>query len=455
MRSLVEISFVLFLLYTVVYLVQWFCGLLAAVYRLSECAGKSLYIEKLFPGPIAGKSTVSVLVPAYNEVDCICETIDSLLEESWPGLEILVIDDGSLDCTESLLVGKYKLRSERPEGSGTIPTKPVTRAYRSRVGDKVLRLLCKENGGKSDALNCGLNACRGVLCVILDADTRVQRGSLRLLVSRFLLDERTIVCAGAVSGQGRDYRSLSLLQWMLVSFQRLEYCRTFYLQRILFDRLNANIIVSGAFAMFRVELLRAVGGYRTNTIGEDMELTMRLHAFCLSNRKDYRIAYMPEARCITRLPFTYRDYYHQRVRWHIGMIQSLSSHRYMVGKLFYGWAGVLSGTFMLLYELFSPFAELLGILTLLLSCRLNILNPGLTLAAMLAYSSFVIVIQFVHIRAINLYRVESVAFRESMLLLAMSVLELLFFHPMNILIKSMAFLKYNQKKRTWKHSRRV
>lgn len=455
MRTLVEILFIAFFIYTIIYFCQLFWGFSLSIYRLAASEKKKQYVERLFPDHVMDEVPVSVIIPAYNESACICDTIDSMLEEDYPNLEILVINDGSVDDTEELLTERYEMEREEMPCSQDIAVKPIRKCYSGHFAGKTLRFICKDNGGKSDALNCGLNFCRSLLCIIVDADTRVQRGSIRMMASRFMTDDRVIVCAGAVNGNNNDYQQLSVFHKMLVAFQRLEYYRTFYLQRILFDDFNANIVMSGAFAMFRTDLIKRIGGYKVDTIGEDMELAMRLHAFCASQKIDYHIAYVPEAKCITQFPFTYKDFYHQRIRWYIGMIQSMTSHRYMLGKPFYGWAGIVSGTYTFLYEFLSPFIEIMGLLTLLAASSLDILHLRFTLLAMAAYSFFMILIQTIHTKAIDIYKVERVSFKQQLLLLLVSVLEIIFFHPFNTVIKLIAFFKREHNRQRWDHIERV
>lgn len=455
MRTLVEILFVLFFIYTLVYFCQLFFGLCVSIYRFSKSPKKKLYIKRLFPNHVLHAVPVSVIVPAYNEAACICNTIDSLLNEDYPNLEILVVNDGSTDHTEKLLVNHYKMVREEFSYTPELATKPVRNCYSKQFADKTLRFICKDNGGKSDALNCGLNFCSNALCVIIDADTRIQKGSIQVMASHFIMDNQVIVCAGSVNGNNNDFQNLSIFHKILVLFQKLEYYRTFYLQRIVFDHLNANIVVSGAFAMFRSDLLKKIGGYKVDTIGEDMELTMRLHAFCASQKFDYHIAYAPEAKCITQFPFTYKDFYRQRLRWHIGMIQSMYSHRYMLGKLFYGWAGIISGTYVFFYEFFAPFIEIIGLLTLLAANLLNILDLKFTLSAMLTYSIFIILIQTVHAKAIDIYKIDRVDFTQHLMLLLISIVEIIFFHPFNTVIKLIAFFKRKRHQKRWDHIKRI
>lgn len=454
--KIVRILFALFLVYTVIYLVQMGISLCIAVYELAEYRKKQTIGPQIVTDETAVQQPVSVIIPTYNEADCILSTIDSLLQEDYPGLEIVVVNDGSKDDTERILIEHYNLQKGKLRFYGELKTKKVLQSYHGRCADKRLTLICKENGGKADALNCGLNICRSSLCVVLDADTKVGPGSIRILAGRFLMDDRTVVCAGAVASEKlEEYPRLNVFRKTLVLFQTLEYYRTFYMQRVMFGRRNANTIVSGAFAMFDTELMRKIGGYQVNTIGEDMELTMRIHAFCASQQKQYQIAYAPEAKCITQLPFTFTDFYHQRRRWQIGMLQSMRLHSYMLGSWHYGWVGIVAGTFFVVYELLGPFLELLGLATLVAANLLGILNVGFTIKAMLAYALAIILMQMVLVNAIDTYEVECLGIRRRLALMVISVLEIVFFHPLNVFIKIAASLTSYRNRKRWEHIRRI
>ena len=326
LMNFVRATYPFFLVYTLLYLLQWVIGTLISLRRLSRFPDNQMAISRFFTDTLAKDYPVSVIVPAYNEQSCICDTIDSLLASDYPHVDIIVVDDGSRDSTASRVIRQYRLKKASCDYPRTLVTQPVLGHYQRRINGKTLTLIQKQNGGKSDALNCGLNFCTTPYCVIVDADTQVRPDALRMMAAHFFMDKRTVVCAGAVGTllHANDLRkTLPFRRRLLVKFQHIEYYRTFYMQRILFDHINANVIVSGAFAMFDKDTVLHAGGYRTNTIGEDMELTMRLHAYCLSQNRPYRIIYAPEARCDTQVPFRYHDYFRQRRRWHIGMIQSL------------------------------------------------------------------------------------------------------------------------------------
>lgn len=446
--SILRILFALFLLYTWFYILHWLVGLGISLYTQADFPRRKAAVRWLLPN--SQVPPVSVIIAAHNEEACIVDTLETLLREDYPGLEIIVVDDGSLDNTAGKIIDAFGLHPDRCESEI-----PIRECYRGTAGDRSLILLRKEKGGKARALNCGLGICRGKYCLVLDADTQVRRGAIRAMAGRFLQDPRTVVCAGAVGNNDSVYHRLPLLQKCLVQFQTLEYYRTFYMQRIFLDRLNANIVVSGAFALFDVQLLKQMGGYQENTIGEDMELAMRLHAFCQSTGREYRIAYAPEAKCTTQLPYRYRDFCRQRRRWQIGMIQSLHVHRYMLLNAHYGWAGILAGSQFLLYELFAPFIELLGLLTLVLSFAVGILHIGPVLQILLGYYLLMLLTQAVLVLSLNTYGAEKIPLPKLLGLLLMAILEFCSFHLINAGVKILAIATFRKHKATWQHIRRA
>ena len=453
-----RLLFILFMIYTIVFIVQWCIGIYVSIYKFSEYKTNSKRIKRILPNKMAKDIPVSVIIPAYNEEACIVQTVKSLIEEEYPYMDIIIVNDGSSDNTEKYMVDHYHLKRSSVQIRENIKTNKINQIYENRYRGKQIFLITKENGGKADALNCGLNVCENKYCVILDADTKVCSGSIRNMCSYFMVDKKMIVCAGAVTNGmygTKLYKSLNLFQKALVVFQQLEYYRTFYMQRILFNEINANVVVSGAFAMFDCDLVKAVGGYRTNTIGEDMELTMRLHAFCRSQKRKYHIGYVPEVKCITQVPFSYRDYYHQRRRWHIGMIQSLKEHKYMLGSIYYGGAGIISGSFILFYELWAPFIEIMGVITLGISIYMNLVNIQNILYVMLVYIIFAFVTQLIMINVISAYEIEKITFKNKVMIMFMELIEIIFFHPFNIIIKLGASFTVRKHRKTWKHINRM
>jgi len=227
------------------------------------------------------------------------------------------------------------------------------------------------------------------------------------------------------------------------------------MQRILLDRFNANLVVSGAFAMFDAAVLKDIGGYQENTIGEDMELSMRLHAFCRSQNREYRIAYVPDAKCTTQLPMRYRDFFRQRRRWQIGMIQSLRSHDYMLLNRHYGFAGVLSGFIFLMYELFAPFVELLGTATLVMAFFAGILEFRAAAGILLVYYLLMVLMEYLLIVSLHTYSVEKIPLRLQLAYTALACVEFFTFHLIQSYVKIAAVVTYRKHSRTWQHINRA
>ena len=156
--------------------------------------------------------------------------------------------------------------------------------------------------------------------------------------------------------------------------QVLEYDRSFLAARILFDRFNGSIIISGAFGLFKKSLVISAGGYDPTTVGEDMELVVKLHVFCRQHDIPYRIRYATDAVCWTQAPETLKDLCKQRRRWHIGLFESMSRHRQILANRKYGLVGFISYLYFLLYELLSPYIELFGIMTIILAFAVDLIN---------------------------------------------------------------------------------
>ena len=246
---------------------------------------------------------VSLLVPAHNEGVTIVESVRSLLTLDYRLYEVIIVDDGSTDDTAQKVIEAFGLEPvERPIRQ-VLPTKPVTGMWMGAAGGVQLMLVRKENGGKSDALNVGINASRYPYFICMDADSMLQRDSLREIVAPVIEDDSVVAVGGLVrpangitmeDGRVQGY---SLPKRVIPAMQVLEYGRSFLSARILLDQFNGNLIISGAFGLFRKDLVIAIGGYDPATVGEDMELVTCLHVFCRGNGRPYRIRYAPDAVC--------------------------------------------------------------------------------------------------------------------------------------------------------------
>ena len=308
---------------------------------------------------------VTIVVPAYNEEAHILDTLRSLFQHHYPEYEIVVVNDGSTDRTLDIMKKEYSLVPFPEAYRNRIRTKRVRAVYHSTV-DPRLRVVDKENGGRGDAVNAGINIARYPYVCRVDADSILQKDSLMLIVQPLLEDPTVVACGGTVrvanGCKSKDgiFMEADLSHKPLVLFQIVEYLRAFLYGRMGWSPMNAHLIISGAFGIYHKETLVAVGGYRHDTVGEDMELIVRLHRVLSEQRKRYRITFVPEPICWAEVPDDLKRLGKQRIRWQIGLVESLMMNR---GLLFHDkgtFAGWFAFPFALFFEWFGPFVETLG-----------------------------------------------------------------------------------------------
>ena len=321
---------------------------------------------------------VSILVPAHNEEVTIEATVRSLLALDYKLYEIVVVDDGSTDRTTELLRDAFQMwRIERPI-QRQIPCQPEEEVYETRAYKVPITLVRKKNGGKADALNMGINVSSYPYFVCLDADSVLQHDSLEKIVRPVLEDGSVVAvggtvrpCNGAEIENGRVIR-YRMPRNLLAAMQVLEYDRSFLASRILFDRFNGNIIISGAFGLFLKSVVIAAGGYDAATMGEDMELVVKLHVYCRENGRAYRIRCVTDAVCWTQVPVRLGDLCRQRRRWHIGLFQSMTKYRNILANPKYGAVSFVSYFYFLLYDYTYIYSW--GVLTTILAFAVDLIN---------------------------------------------------------------------------------
>ena len=309
---------------------------------------------------------VSIVVPAYNEAATICTSVRSMLQLEYPELEVIVVNDGSADATLQALSREFELAPFPEAYRRRLPSEPVRGVYRSARFPN-LRVIDKENGGrKADAANAGINAARYPLVCIVDADTVLERSSLRRAAAPFLHQPETIAVGGTVRiANGCEVRdgfleAVGLPARMLPLFQVVEYLRGFLFGRLGWAALNAVPIISGAFGLFRREAVVAAGGYNTQTLGEDMELVLRLHRLHRLGRRRYAIAFPPDPICWTEAPESLGMLRNQRTRWQRGLGESLWLNRALICHPRGGALGWLALPYMIAFEWAAPLIEVAG-----------------------------------------------------------------------------------------------
>lgn len=310
---------------------------------------------------------ISVLVPAYNEETTIVATVESLLQLSYGEFEVIVVNDGSKDATLSVLIEQFGLLPYPEAYRVQIPTQEIMGIYRSPRHAK-LRVIDKRNGGKADSLNAGINASRYPLFCGVDADSILERDSLQKVVKPFLRHPDMVATGGTIrAANGCDVRGGDLHRIDLPSnpwalFQVMEYLRAFLFGRLGWSSVNAMLIISGAFGLFRKQTVIDVGGYRTHTIGEDMELVVRIHHQMREQGQPYRIEFVPDPVCWTEVPEDRQTLRNQRIRWQRGLSESLNAHWGLMFSRAGGWPGWVAFPYMVLFEWLGPVVECLGYL---------------------------------------------------------------------------------------------
>jgi cellulose synthase/poly-beta-1,6-N-acetylglucosamine synthase-like glycosyltransferase len=329
-------------------------------------ARRYLALDEAFRSPLT--PGVSVLVPAFNEQAVIVESVRSLLALRYPKHEVVVVNDGSTDGTISLLEAAFDLAPVQVAVRDGIPTALVRGTYVSRTHPGLL-VVDKENGGRSDALNAGVNAARNPYVCVIDADSLLEPDAL-LKVSKPILDDPQLLAATGgtvriVNGCRVDHGrvvDVRAPRSRLATVQVLEYFRAFLVARVGWSRLNALGIISGAFGLFHRSLVETVGGYWTETVGEDFELTLRLHRHLRESGEPYRIAFISDPVCWTEVPEQLATLGRQRRRWQRGLWEGLRRHRRMIGNPRYGIVGVVVMPYFLVFEFLSPLFSLVGLL---------------------------------------------------------------------------------------------
>jgi cellulose synthase/poly-beta-1,6-N-acetylglucosamine synthase-like glycosyltransferase len=316
---------------------------------------------------------ISIIVPAYNEEVGIIQSVRSLLSINYPTYEIIVVNDGSKDQTLEVMISHYDMVEIHKVIRKQIETKPIKRIFQSRLLP-YLYLVDKDNGGKADALNVGLNFSHFPYVCSLDGDSVLESDAF-LKVMKPIIDsnEEVIASGGSIriaNGceiENGTIRNIGLSNNPLVIMQIIEYLRAFLMGRVGLSKHNLLLIISGAFGVFSKHWVLQAGGYKTDTVGEDMELVVRIHRLLKERKIDKKIVYVPDPVCWTEVPESIVYLRRQRSRWHRGLFESLWTHRKLTFNPKYGSIGFISFPYFWIVEFLGPVVELSGYLFIVFS----------------------------------------------------------------------------------------
>lgn len=326
---------------------------------------------------------ITIIAPAYNEGLTIVENVRSLLSLRYANYEVMVVNDGSKDDTLQRMIDAYNLEKIDQRIDPNWKSKPVRGIYKSKQSSfSKLTIVDKENGGKSDALNTGMALSNNVYVGCIDVDCLLLPDALLHVAKSFYQrSKKKVIAVGGVirvanscTITGGELEKIRLPKNWLAKFQLLEYTRSFILGRMAWGRIDGLLIISGAFGFFDRKIALEVGGYDTNTVGEDMEIVFKMRKYMHERKEPYTIEYMPDPLCWTEVPEDLKILVNQRDRWSRGNLETLYKHREMFFNPKYGILGMLSYPYWFFYEWLSPLLEFFGFLSVILFIYLGILN---------------------------------------------------------------------------------
>ncbi len=320
--------------------------------------------KEIFQMPLV--KPISIIAPVYNEELGVVESVKSLLSLEYPLYEVIVVNDGSKDRTLQKLTKAFDWKKSRRIYRKTIQPKPIKGLYISPRHPKLV-VVDKVNGKKADAMNAGLNVSRYPLFCGIDGDSILEKDSLLKMARPFLEEpEKTIGAGGIIRlSNGCTVKSgqvikVGLPKNFLARFQILEYLRAFLGGRIGLSMIKSVLIISGAFGLFRKDIALKCGGYRSATIGEDMDLVVRMRRHLHENKIPFDFTFVPDPICWTEAPETLKSLSRQRNRWHRGLIETLYHSRKMLFNPHYGITGLFAMPFYLIFEMLGPLIEAAG-----------------------------------------------------------------------------------------------
>lgn len=402
--------------------------------------------------------SLSIIAPAYNEGASIVENVKSLLNIFYNNYEVIIVNDGSKDDSLQKLIDVYSLEKADVFVEELIPTKTIRGIYKStNPVYKKLTVVDKVNGGKADALNVGVNIASKKYIVCIDVDCILEQDAMLKLTKPFLENEnkRVIATGGVVrianSCEVKDGKILAvhLPTQLLPRMQVLEYIRAFLLGRMAWSRLNGLLLISGAFGAFDREIVVKVGGYNTNTVGEDMELVVRMRRYMEEQELPYEVAYIPDPLCWTEAPSTYKILGRQRNRWTRGTIETLKLHKIMFFNKRYGILGMLSYPYWFFFEFLAPLIEFGGFIAFIIFAITGLIHWSFFFSLLIFIYSFGVLFSvfaiFMEVMTYNQYKKRS----EIRSLLVTAFLEPLVFHPYVVLCAVRGNIDLLRNKKTW------
>ncbi|WP_203248568.1 glycosyltransferase family 2 protein [Sporosarcina beigongshangi] len=418
-------------------------------YKLNKEDIEEDYIDAIYSKP------VSIIVPAYNEELGIVNNIHSLLSLRYPETEILVVNDGSTDGTQQAVISHFQMKPIQKIVREQIATKAVLSIYQSEIHPNLI-LVEKENGGKADALNTGINISKYPYFCSIDGDSILEEKSLLRVMKPIILSNEDVIASGGNIriANGHDVQLGSVFKTdlspnFLVVMQVVEYLRAFLMGRIALSKFNLVLIISGAFSVFSKNWVIEVGGYSTHTIGEDMELVVKLHRMLKEKNLKKRIEFVSDPVCWTEAPQSLSVLRNQRRRWHQGLIESLWKHKKITFNPRYGGIGVVSFPYFWLIECLGPLIELGGYVYIIFSFFLGQIYYEMAILLLLLFILYGAVFSVASILleawSMKTYPKSKDLFR----LLILSLSEVFWYKPLTLIWRTEGFVRFLLGRQEW------
>ncbi|MCR5283895.1 MAG: glycosyltransferase [Lachnospiraceae bacterium] len=406
---------------------------------------------------------ISIMIPLYNEGKTGLQTVDNVLKQDYRLFEIIIIDDGSTDDTKQLCIDRYHLTQEidRPIRY-QVPCQQIKEVYAGIYEGRAITLISKVNGRtKADAVNAGINVCNYPYFVNMDGDEILQKDALKWAARAILEEDNVIGVGGNLRiSNGVQFRDAipSFFHFgknLLPDIQTLEYGRNFAGARIFHNVWNANLIISGGYGVFKKSAVVEVGGYDSTSMGEDMEMTIRLHKHFMDKKEPYVMKYVEDSVCWTQAPHTFSDLRRQRQRWQCGLVQTIGKYKKMILNPKYGIVGMFMFPYMIAYELITPILMLMGWLCIAASFYLNIANFPFILFLYILFVFFSIVLTMLSYFANCYRRRERISFLDVFMILGLGLFEAFVYRTFVAVVSFAAFFKKKTLKQAWKSPTRV
>ena len=397
---------------------------------------------------------ISIIVPAYNEEKTIVDNIKALLALNYFEYEIIIINDGSKDSTKEKIIKEFDLKKVNQPVKKSLNTKEILGIYRNTQYENLI-FVDKLNGGKADALNAGINVSMFPIFASIDADSILEKDALIKLTMLFVENPETIAVGGIVRiANGSIINAGELIEMnipkrKMAIFQIIEYLRAFLTGRTSLSRLDAILIISGAFGAFSKKAVIDCGGYKVNIIGEDMDIIVRLHKTMKDQKKKYKIQFLAEPICWTQAPESFKDLRTQRRRWQIGLFDTLLNYRTMLFNPKYGTIGMISLPYYWIFELLGPVVEFMGYIFIPLSYLLGLLQFNIFIIYLIISFLLGCTLSMGSILLEQVSFCKYTSLKDTLLLALFGVLENLGYRQLTILYRIEGILKFKKLRHSW------